>query len=76
MPYEDLTVLVIEDNEFTANLLRKCLAYVGFSDILLNHSPVMALDTYASRKIDLILCDFEVFAQVPRRGYAANGNGV
>ena len=60
MPYLGLVAMVVDDNEFTADLIKKLLLHIGFSEAHVDTSPKKALSRLVSRRVDLICCDYEM----------------
>ncbi len=60
MPYAGLIAMVVDDNEFTAELIKKLLLYIGFTEVIVDISPKKALGKIVSRRVDIICCDFQM----------------
>lgn len=56
----DITIMVVEDQEFTANLLRKMLRVLGASDVHLFDNGEDAWNYYRSNPVDLVITDWQM----------------
>jgi serine phosphatase RsbU (regulator of sigma subunit) len=57
-PADDVTVLVVDDEEMVTTTLSTYLELVTDYEILTSQSPLVALEILRSRKVDLIISDF------------------
>lgn len=54
----ELSILVVEDNAFMRNLIRRMLLGIGVRNVMEARDGSEALDTVGREHIDLILCDW------------------
>ena len=58
-PFDDLTILLVEDTEDSLEATRMMLAVLG-ADVLVARNGVEALDVMATSRPDLVLCDLRM----------------
>lgn len=71
-----LSVLVVDDNKFIADLVRRILNAYGISDVFLEYSGEAALNCLRSNHVNVVLCDVVMkgmsglqFTKAVRDGY-------
>ncbi|MEQ8320184.1 MAG: response regulator [Rhodospirillales bacterium] len=56
----DVTIMVVEDQDFSANLMRKMLRVIGCSDVHIFDNGEDAWNYYKNNPVDLVITDWQM----------------